>query len=446
MSETPLIPDFSAQPYVNYEGDALEVISRLDCKIDCVVTSPPYFKQREYGDNERELGQEATPDEFVSSLTGIFIALKPKLNPWASVWVNLGNKRGPKGDLLAIPSRFILAMNTAGFYLVDEVIWAKEIVPVDGKAFGHCMIEPADWRLNANGWEPLYRFVLDPDEAWFDKCAVRIPRDADHFFELPTPKETALRETVLTDFKNKIITEDERDAKLKIIDKEYPPVKIEQHPYEHPMESVTSLEGRRLTNVWHVGSSRKGEGKHFAAYPAALVERPIAMTCPEWIVTKDGVRVPRTRLTRPVEYSEGMGKSKRIFGQYSHVKTAPNEETLTEEQKKELSTYRGKAGRMDTARHYTPQYDQTIGWTDSDLPAEPGIVLDPFSGTGTTGEVALKLGRRYIGIDLYAKCVEGSNLRCYEVLHPEEAARRKQKEKEEKAKKQSEVKAEMVSA
>lgn len=372
-----LIPDFSTQPYVNYEGDALDVVQRLDCKIDCVVTSPPYFKQRKYGESDQELGQEPTPTEFVSSLVNIFIALKPKLNPWANVWVNIGNKRGSNGGLLAVPSRFIIAMQDAGFHLVDEVVWAKEVVPVDGKALGHTMIEPADWRLNANGWEPFYRFVLDTNKAWSDTCAVRIPRDATNFFQKETPGQ-----------------------------------KVEQHPYEHEMECVTALEGRSLTNVWHIGTARKGKGEHFAAYPAALVERPIAMTCPEWI-TPAG---PRERITVSTEYSEGAGKSKRIFGQYSHIKNAADEATLTPEEKIDLESYRGKAGRMDTARHYIPRYPLTTGWTHADLPAEPGVVLDPFSGTGTTGEVALKLGRRYIGIDLYAECVERSNKRCHEAL------------------------------
>lgn len=42
-------------------------------------------------------------------------------------------------------------------------------------------------------------------------------------------------------------------------------------------------------------------------------------------------------------------------------------------------------------------------------PSEPAIVLDPFAGSGTTGAVALKEGRRFIGIELnpeYAKMAE----------------------------------------
>ena len=35
-----------------------------------------------------------------------------------------------------------------------------------------------------------------------------------------------------------------------------------------------------------------------------------------------------------------------------------------------------------------------------------GIVLDPFSGSATTGEVATGLGRKYIGIDLNIKYLE----------------------------------------
>ena len=52
----------------------------------------------------------------------------------------------------------------------------------------------------------------------------------------------------------------------------------------------------------------------------------------------------------------------------------------------------------------------TLGWKPTcDCPAHisvPCTVLDPFSGSGTTGMVALQLGRDYIGIDLNAEYLE----------------------------------------
>ncbi len=354
---------FKNTPYEVLCGDAKELVSSLPM-VDCVCTSPPYFKQRVYGQDNRELGQEYETNQFVSALVNIFNSIP--LAPWGSMWINIGNKRGNKGELLAVTNKFVVAMLGAGYYLIDEVVWAKEIVKVDGESIGHCMIEPAPGRLNGNGWEPFYHFVKNPDLAWSDTCAVRVPRD-----NCP-----------------------------------------ENHRYRpaNLMQVETMEEGRNCTNVWSVGNSRKGK-THFAAFPAALVERPIAMSCPEW-VTDDG---PRVRLTKSTEYDEKRG-SKRVFGQYSIAEKdmvlSKDETILTDGEKSHLETLRKKSGRMDTARVYTPKYPKTVGWTLADLPARPGIVLDPFGGTGTSGEVAIKLGRRFIGIDLYPEVAERMSQRC----------------------------------
>ena len=54
----------------------------------------------------------------------------------------------------------------------------------------------------------------------------------------------------------------------------------------------------------------------------------------------------------------------------------------------------------------------TTGWEEIFPEAMPGIVLDPFAGTGTAGEVALKLGRSFYGIELYQEYVEIARRRC----------------------------------
>jgi hypothetical protein len=54
----------------------------------------------------------------------------------------------------------------------------------------------------------------------------------------------------------------------------------------------------------------------------------------------------------------------------------------------------------------------TVGW-EPDLPAiRRGVVLDPFCGTASSGEVALKLGRNFIGIELYENHVQIAEDRC----------------------------------
>jgi DNA modification methylase len=78
---------------------------------------------------------------------------------------------------------------------------------------------------------------------------------------------------------------------------------------------------------------------------------------------------------------------------------------------------REHAGRMDAGRSYVPKKPVTTGWTDCGHNTwTPGIVLDPFMGTATTGEAALRMGRSFIGIDLYDEYVAMAKQRCAEVL------------------------------
>jgi hypothetical protein len=167
-----------------------------------------------------------------------------------------------------------------------------------------------------------------------------------------------------------------------------------------PKLSKSTWVARRKGRVFFTGNS----------FPAALVERPVAMTCPEWVTEKG----PRVRIVEMTEYDEKRG-SKRIFGQYSLADEEllrKDESTLTDDEKIRLDELRKKSGRMDTARTYTPKYPKTLGWTFADIPARPGVVLDPFGGTGTTGEVAIKLSRRFIGIDLYPNVADRMRKRC----------------------------------
>lgn len=158
-------------------------------------------------------------------------------------------------------------------------------------------------------------------------------------------------------------------------------------PYK---ESINGWVGANRPNVWQVNTEPFTEA-HFATFPPRLVESMIKAGCPQWICCKCGKA--RVRITKPTEeYSRFLGKDlnkRRKLG------------------KGDL--YGGKVfeNRMSKSGLVGSQY-QTIGWSDCGCGEgwEPGVVLDPFGGAMTTACVAKKLGRRYIMIELNPEYIE----------------------------------------
>ena len=126
-----------------------------------------------------------------------------------------------------------------------------------------------------------------------------------------------------------------------------------------------------------------------------------------------GTHCPANRI------SEGPGKSKRSLGQYSllHAHRQEGNACAEDEAAERDAVYQRRASRMDFGRSYTPRYPKTLGWTHGDKPVVgPGLVLDPFGGTGTTGHVSVLLGRRFVGIDLYQEYSDRMAGRCEEAF------------------------------
>jgi len=117
------------------------------------VTSPPYYGLRDYG-VEGQIGLEETPEEFVSKMVAVFRDVWRVLRDDGTLWLNLGDTysgggRGGNGDnitgrgknasqlshrtfgvvgpknLLGIPWRVAFALQADGWYLRQDIIWAK---------------------------------------------------------------------------------------------------------------------------------------------------------------------------------------------------------------------------------------------------------------------------------------------------------------------------------
>jgi len=105
-------------------GDAQRVISALpDSCMQSIITSPPYYKQRDYNAKD-QVGNEESPAEYVSRLVSIFAECRRVMKPNGLLWVNLGDKY-VDGKLLGLPWRFALALSDAGWTLRSDIIWHK---------------------------------------------------------------------------------------------------------------------------------------------------------------------------------------------------------------------------------------------------------------------------------------------------------------------------------
>lgn len=130
--------------------------------------------------------------------------------------------------------------------------------------------------------------------------------------------------------------------------------------------------GRNLRTVWNIPTQPYPEA-HFATFPERLPELCILAGCPERVCTTCGK--PSERIVDVSYDAEG----RTTNGPRS---TGRRHETAGFEQRKVKST-------------------STVGFTDCGHGTwRPGIVLDPFAGSGTTLHVARKHGRHSIGIEL----------------------------------------------
>ena len=72
-------------------GDALTELRRLPWQaVDCCVTSPPYYLQDDYNDN-RQIGREETPEEYIQRLVQIFGEVRRLLKRHGTVWINIAD-------------------------------------------------------------------------------------------------------------------------------------------------------------------------------------------------------------------------------------------------------------------------------------------------------------------------------------------------------------------
>ncbi len=143
-------------------GDARALVPGLPAdSFHAVVTSPPYFGQRDYGQAD-QLGCESEPQQYVDELVALFDHVRRVLRPDGTLWLNLGDKYW-KGRQLGLPWRVALALQDAGWLLRADIIWHKP----------NAMPQPVKNRPTTDH-EYLFLFARSP-RYYYDADAIREP-------------------------------------------------------------------------------------------------------------------------------------------------------------------------------------------------------------------------------------------------------------------------------
>ena len=119
----------SVMPHIE-QGDAAIVMNHIENEsIDCIVTTPPYWRRRTQG---TESITATTADEFINQLLQTMSQAWRVLKPQGSLWLNMGDDT-TDGFVQGIPWRMVLAMmDRQGWQLVNEVVWNKTTTSPQG--------------------------------------------------------------------------------------------------------------------------------------------------------------------------------------------------------------------------------------------------------------------------------------------------------------------------
>lgn len=257
-----------------YTEDALATLRRMpDELLDMCVTSPPYFGLRDYG-VEGQVGLEKSPQEYIAKLVELFTELRRALKPQGTFWLNIGDSYAGSGkggqseakrsvgwqptyankgelygsrgkELLGIPWRLAFALQDAGWYLRQDIIWHKKN-PMPESVTDRC----------TKAHEYIFLLTKSP-KYYFDHHGIKEPAKGWKGSEFHVGK-TAEHQ----------LNRSQRDRSLK----------RNRNGITRSLDKAYG-ETRHKRSVWHV-ASQPFKGAHFAVFPQKLIEPCVIAGCP----------------------------------------------------------------------------------------------------------------------------------------------------------------------
>lgn len=352
-------------------GDCRTILPTLDAgSVHCCVCSPPYWNLRDYG-VDGQLGLERTPDEYVANMVAVFREVWRVLRDDGTVWCNLGdsyaanwNSRRDEGG--------------GGFKAVAR---ERNKYPPEG-------LKPKDlcgipWRvafaLQADGWYLRSDIIWSKPNPMPESVTDRPTKSHEYLFLLVKSERYYYDATAICEAVTGNAHSRGNGVNPKAVAQG---LGIKQNEsFSAAVSGLVSNRNRR--SVWRIATAPYS-GAHFATYPPALVEPCIlAGTSAKGCCAQCGAPWERVVAHTPMV----IDRSDRTH---------------------ELGRTRSSGTMLQ------PAISKTTGWQptcEHDAEVVPCTVLDPFTGSGTTGEVAVKNGRSFVGIELSPAYLELARVR-----------------------------------
>jgi len=372
------------------QGDCLEQLKKLpDDSINCCMTSPPYWALRDYG-VDKQLGLEPTFEEYINKLCDIFDEVKRVLRKDGTCWVNIGDtycgghaggSTHPKGSSVVekggVPQHTKKgrpAGNLGNTYTEKCLIMIPFRFAIEMQNRGWILRNVIIWhKPNCMPSSVKDRFTVDFEYIFF------FVKNKKYWFE--TQYEPSVDKESYTGRKQRY------SLSIDNID-----------PKHNAMKGFKKNTGKCYPNrnkrtVWRICPKPFKEA-HFAVYPEELCETPIKAGCPEFVCNK--CSNPKILEIKREVIHNRVNKRKDANVRPDNYERIPNDWKPKEEK----------------ILGYKPTCKCNSGFSG-------GIVLDPFFGAGTTGLVALKQNKQFIGIELNPEYIEIAKARLKPLLEQE---------------------------